>query len=197
VNIEGHQTFRSVGKESVDSLPCRWIEIDSEMKFKRERARPGAEGAEGEDFTEVQKLLIPETFLTADADPRQHVRKAYIKDSAGKLRVLDLAGADARMLESLDEIFHSPLKAPKKLEPIEIEIKQKTFKCEGFKAEVLQGNSNFAVETRYHDAAPFGVVTYQYVKTRLRGGTPAGSRSMSWRLVDFGNDAKSELPDAK
>lgn len=192
ITIKGHQTLRSVGKTMMQGAPCRWIEIHSEMEFT-------ALGKPEMKFSELQKLLIPEEFLTKDADPRQYVKKAYKREPDGTVRNLNLEDPQLREIQGLDEIFHAPLLDPKPLEPIEIKTKQRTFECEGFTSDVRNHDAGtvFVVETYHHEDAPFGVVTYRYEKLRSRNGIARGKRNMSWTLVDFGSDAESALPDAK
>lgn len=102
VTIEGTQTIRSVGSAAVDDQPCRWIELESEMAFKRSDGRGGK-------MNDVFKLLIPEKYLTRGQNPRDHVLKAYKRSSAQALRELDLTGQDQREIRGLDEVFHAPL----------------------------------------------------------------------------------------
>jgi hypothetical protein len=190
VTIEGTQTLRSVGRSAVDNKQCRWIEIESEMTFQRKGGPPAA-------FKEIIKVLVPEAHLVKGENPRGHVIKAYKGNAAETIRELNLKGKDAREIQSLDELFHSPLKLVSALAVSEIKTEKQTWKCDGFTGKSDEDGTVFTTDTRTNKEAPFGVVTYRYEKDRQRNNKSQGKRTMEWRLVDFGNDATSAAPSAK
>jgi len=190
VTVKGTQTLRSIGRVTIDNQPCRWIELETKMTFERTGNEPG-------QLTQILKLLIPEKYLAAGQNPREHVLKAYNGKTAENLKELDLKGNDRRAIESLDEVFHAPLKKVTKLPAEEIRIEKKDWTCAGIRAESSDENGTFTTETRLNKKVPFGVVTYEYEKQRRRGGKSQGSRSMKWKLVESGKDAKSTAPDAR
>lgn len=186
VTIEGTQTVRSVGRTTVDDKPCRWIELDSQFKVQRQ-GRPAAE------LNEIIKVLVPETYLVKGQNPRDHVLKAYRGTSSGMAKELDLKGQGAREIQSLDEVFHAPLKYVTELPASEVKTEKRTWKCEGFTGKSEADNAGFTTETRTNKDAPFGVITYRYEKGRMA----QGMRTMEWQLVDFGGDAVSAFPNAR
>ena len=191
VTVDGTQTLRSVGKKMVDNQPCRWIELESQLMFTRT-------GGQTQKFTEIIKLLIPEKALAKGKDPRDHVLKAYKGASADKLQELNLKGAGAREIQSMDEFFHAPfpLKETTKLPAAAIKINKKNWECEGVRGESKSDKVIFRTETRFHKQAPFGIVTYKYEKERRGNGKFQGMRTMEWKLVESGKDAKSAAAKA-
>lgn len=189
VTVKGTQTLRSVGRVTIDNQPCRWIELETKMTFERTGKKPG-------ELADILKLLIPEKFLVAGQNPLEHVLKAYRGSEVDNLKELDLKGNDRRAIKSLDEVFHEPSKKVTKLPAETISTEKTKWTCAGIRAESSDENGTFTTETRLNKAAPFGVVTYEYEKQRRRGGKSQGSRSMKWKLVESGKDAKSAAPDA-
>jgi hypothetical protein len=190
VSIKGTQTIRSVGRATVDGQPCRWIELDSKMTFERAGAKPS-------EFTEIFKLLIPEKYLEAGQNPREHVLKAYRGQTVENLKELNLKSSDERSIASLDEIFHAPLEKTTELPAKELVIGKRKWTCKGSQAEATDTAGTFKTETRFSKDAPFGIVTYKYEKQRIRNGASLGSRQMEWKLVESGKAARSAAPDAK
>jgi hypothetical protein len=182
VSITGSLTISSVGQSQVDGELCRWIEIHMKGKFQRNK--------EEAEYGEILKALIPEKYLKQGEDPRQHVLKAWKKDSRTGVVALDLEGEGAREIRSYDEIFHAPLPQVTELEEKMVESKLGKLKCKGLAGREPQGKTVFSTETRLHNSAPFGVVTFRYEKKRASGE----GRSMTLTLKDFGNNATSELP---
>ena len=137
------------------------------------------------------KLLIPEKDLAKGKDPLTHVLKAYKGSSASYLQELDLKGAGKKEIESMDEFFHAPLEKITKLPAATVEIDKKKSKCDGLKGENKSDNFTFRTETRLHKEAPFGVVTYKYEKERRTNGKFQMMRTMEWRLLESGKDARA------
>ena len=70
VTLTGTLKLSSVGTAQVDGKPCRWIELKINVKRNKE------------DFTTIDKLLIPEQQLTVGKkDPLQHILKAWHQHS--------------------------------------------------------------------------------------------------------------------
>ena len=185
VKVAGTLTLSSVGHAIIDGKDCRWIELDTNFKFQR--------GAREGESSEVVKMLIPEKFLRSEENPRDHVLKAWKQDSSGVVKELDLEGDGRREIQSLDELLSGPLEETKALEPAVVESKLGKLECDGRSGrEVQPSGSILTTKTRLHEKAPFGIVTYHYDKQR--GG---GKRTMTFKLADYGTDAKSRLPDKK
>jgi hypothetical protein len=190
VTVKGTQTIRSVGRAVVNDEQCRWIELESKMTFEPAGGKAGK-------FNEVIKLLIPEKYLTKGKNPLEHVLKAFKGASAKTIRELDLKGNGAREIQRLDEVFHAPWKQISPLPATTIKTKQQSWPCEGIKGERISDDKTFRTETYINKNAPFGVVTYKYEKERRRDKKSQGMRTMEWKFVESGKDAKSAAPDSK
>jgi hypothetical protein len=188
VTLKGTLTLKSVGRETVNGSECRWIETETTVEFKR-RDR-------NEETTEILKLLIPESFLTADENPRAHVLKAWKKDRNG-VRELDLKGTDAREIEGQDELFHAPISDAKKHEGVEFKAPAGNFQCSHRKATKTSqlGNSDveFTTEAWLTEKIPFGVAGYRFGKSRSANGTSQGARTMELKVAESGTKAKSAI----
>jgi hypothetical protein len=180
VTVKGTQTIRCVGIEDVQGEPCRWIEVDTDSTFERTGNAAGK-------LHVVFKLLISEKHLAEGANPREGVRVAYHKQGDAPAKRLD--GADARQVESMEELFHAPLETLKPLPTESVNAAGTTWECRGVEGRQATDAEVFSTVTRLHKEAPFGVVTYSYDKRRLRDGQPAGGRSMSWKLAETGAGA--------
>ncbi len=188
--LKGSYTISSVGQIAVKGQMCRWIELDTQIKFEVQGGRQGEQN-------EVLKLLIPEKYLTKGQNPCDHVVKAYKKDSQGTIRPLDLKGPGRREIQSMDELFHSPLKRITTLDTAVIDTKLGKLKCEGWKGVESKEGTVFTTETRLHKKAPFGVVIFRYEKQRMRNGRASGKRNSNLKLADYGQNAKSGLPGSQ
>ena len=69
VTMKGTLTISSVGATDVQGERCRWIEIVLEAR------------RDGQSFTEVGKLLVPERHVGRDQRPLEHFVEAWHKHS--------------------------------------------------------------------------------------------------------------------
>lgn len=183
--LSGTLTIRSVGRETVDGAPCRWIEFDSDVEFDNN----GQRGASHE----IMKFLIPEKRIVGGDNPRDYVLKGRLKNMQGA-RDLDVKGADAQLVASLDEFLHAPLPEIEKAERVRLETPAGKFFCRYVEARqpaTLPGGPATVTKTWATDSIPFGVARYRH--TRSRGGS--GSRSLELTATKFGGDAKSAIED--
>ena len=190
----GTLTLSSVGAAEVDGEACRWIEID--MAAKRD----------GQPFTVIHKLLIPEKHIGKGKEPLEHVLKAWFKHSmiadGTPRQIEDLKGTGARQLAALRPFLHGPIKTSEKLDKVAVESKLGKLECEGITAqEKTDAGGNGSYDSTYtirlHATAPFGVVTYENTMKVERDGKSQGTMTGKMKLLDFGKDAKSALPDSK
>lgn len=185
VDFQGNlQTFdrelklASVGKESVENEPGRWIELSTEFAGRRVFA----------------KLLIPEKYLTSDQNPFDHVAKAIARGPDGE--VVDLPKERLRQIMT----FALPITYFDKLEKKD-KAKVRTEVGE-YDCEVMQGQSELdgPMDTKVkvvgdiwlNEKVPFGLV-----KAKVKGELPFGNIETELELIKSGKDAKSELNDAK
>lgn len=194
VTLVGTLKMSSVGTVDVNGERCRWIEVAIEAS------------ANDEPFTQVDKVLIPQKHLAAGKEPLKHVVEAWKKHSMiadGRPREIeDSAGRVARSLESLRPFLHGPFRKVKKLDKVPITTKLGKLECAGIRAsEVVDQSRGVTVDTTYtirlHKKAPFGVVTWEAETTFEKDGDPLGTGTMELKLLDFGKDAKSAIPDAR
>lgn len=193
--IDGKLTLSSVGREEVSGEPCRWIEIKSQMRDLR--------GENRAETTGVLKLLLVERRLQRGQEPLAGIAKAWRQHPGmddGKIKQLDLKGEGLREVQSLDEFLHGPAWDVAELEAVEVDSKLGNLPCKGLRCTEVQkaggAEMRLTVIVRLNDQAPFGVVSYEYEKERLRDGKSVGKRTMELKLVDFGQGAASALPDS-
>lgn len=194
--IDGKLTFSSVGREEVSGEPCRWIEIKSQTRDLR--------GENRAETTGVLKLLLVERRLQRGQEPLAGIAKAWRQHPGmddGKIKELDLKGEGLREVQSLDEFLHGPAWEVVELEALAVESKLGSLPCKGLRCTEVQkaggAETRLTVIVRLNDQAPFGVVSYEYEKERLRDGRSVGKRTMDLKLVDFGENAASALPDSR
>ena len=87
----------------------------------------------------------------------------------------------------------------KKLNSVEIDGKLGKYACPGLSGTLTWkegANENRAeIVSRQHPKAPFGVVTSEIDVVTSRDGRETNKGKLTFRLTDFGFDAKSKLPD--
>lgn len=189
ISLKGSLTLKSVGREQVDGIDCRWIEFETTLEFQR--------GDRKGEQTEIFKLLIPEKYLVTGQNPRAHVLKAWKRDAAGATRELDLKGQNAREVESLDELLNGGLVQSEKMEGVEIKTPGGTFACTRLngKESSASGDIDLETQTWLTDKVPFGVAAYRHSKIRKRAGESLGGRWMELKFAKSGTDAKSAVAD--
>lgn len=192
VTLVGTMTLSSVGTTAVDGQRCRWIEIATEGKRN------------DEEFTEIDKLLIPEKHLARGQRPLQHVLKVWHQHSQLSDVPREIKQADALRAHCLKggirHFLHGPFKTEEKLARALVTSKLGKLKCEGIKATEQPDDGGASLDFTYiirlHKKAPFGVVTWE-LKAKLEHNGQTVSMTTKLTLSDFGKDAKSALPQCK
>src|SRR5262245_56351211 len=180
---KGTMTMASVGKAVAGSEPCRWIECKVQL------------GDVGPEQILIRKLLIPEKYLKKGENPTEHVVRGWAKfnDEAVE-RAVPVHGRWPAYLAG-------PLQDEKKLDQELVESKLGALKCEGVTGwiQYKEGDVHMKVtfETRLHEKAPFGVVSCRMQFEMTRDGKVQQTVDATTKLVDFGKDAKTALPDHK
>ncbi len=216
---KGSLRMASVGEVTEQGQPCRWIEV----VVQGQSETPGGTTVRTE---EVWKVLIPQKRLARGEAPLDHAIRAWeadIRDRAKKTSSAPDKAREARQLKDVKDFSHGPLPAllagplkdVKQLGKAEVESKLGKLSCEGVRGvlEFKDGirRMRITLENRLHPKAPFGVVssrcTIEGVVAAAPGpkGAPEPAPSpeigikVVWdlKLADFGEGAKSELPDAK
>ena len=112
LTVTGRLVVRSVGRQTVDDVPCRWIEIESQSKMTGEFPGPNGEHIQKEDSRHfIHKMLIPEEHCRAGADPLSHVVTLYIKDDDKDAELVDGEKARQYELDRLRPRFPAPGRA--------------------------------------------------------------------------------------
>ncbi|MHC4401542.1 MAG: hypothetical protein ACYTG0_17860 [Planctomycetota bacterium] len=195
--MEGKGSIRmaSIGRATEKDEPCRWIEVSfdvAEMKVK------------GGDMPErpkrpkiIVKVLIPERHLKAGQPMLDHAIRGWTRQ--GNLEPRELKDPKNFNDGPLPVVLAPPLKDVKRLDEVVIEGKLGKLSCAGVtgRAEYDAGNATMHVEieNRLHRKAPFGVVTSRWKIEGKEDGKTMAKMTFDFRLGDFGDGAKSELPD--
>lgn len=191
--VAGWLRMSSVGSATEDGQPCRWIELDD--TYSKE-GRP--------ERRVINKLLIPEKYLTAGETPGEHIVRGWSRfdqPEPGNARPLDKL--EGKPFASQAWVYLvGPATDEQKLDPLMIDHKKLgQVNCERrsgtFRAKIphLQGPREVSgtFETRLHDRAPFGVVWYEFT-----GQEPDGRElKVTLSLDDFGPTAISALAESK
>ena len=92
-----------------------------------------------------------------------------------------------------------PLNDVMELEPKLVDSKLGKQKCKGYTGRLQGKNGTTTIDTTYesrlHDKAPFGVVMCRIQLTVTRDGKIVRKIVWTYKLADFGKDAKSQLPE--
>lgn len=193
VALVGALTMSSVGTTEVDGVQCRWIEIAVEGRRN------------GEPLAGIYKLLIPEQYLAKGKAPLKHVLNLWQKHlnvaDGRPTQIEDLRGRGARYLRPLRQFLHGPFETAKKLDKVSIDGKLGKLACEGVVASERSEKGGVTLDSTYrirlHSKAPFGVVTWQAELKLARDGQVFGTMTMTMKLIDFGTNAESAIPDTK
>lgn len=191
--VAGWMRISSVGTATEDGQVCRWIELDDTYS---KDGRP--------ERRVINKLLIPEKYLTAGETPGEHIVRGWSRfDQPEQGRVRPLDKLEGKPFASQAWIYLvGPATDEQKLEPITIDHqKLGQLTCERrsgtFRAKIPHQEGPLDVsgtfEARLHDRAPFGVVWYEFT-----GREPDGRElKVTLSLDDFGPTAISALAESK
>ena len=193
-NLTAKGTLRiaSVGRVTEDGQPCRWIEVQFDVEDKI-----GNEKVKKSDWW---RILIPEKYLVKGQSPLDHVLRAWYRSEADDSSQKMDDPSDGRT--PLPIILSGPLADGQRLRAAEIDSKLGTLACEGMQGTLKlttarggalpQIHEKWNVETRVHPKSPFGVVAYSWTLNSSR-------ETLAWhmKLLDFGENATSKMPDAK
>jgi hypothetical protein len=219
MSLKGKVRMACVGQVTEGGQLCRWIEVVSEVQFEgKEGGPPGRK-----DVKDVVKVLVPEKFLAKGETPLDHAIRAWQRRGE-KGEPQNLRKPKDFMGSPLPVFMSGPLKDPKPLPKAEVESKLGKVTCEGVAGSLdITGpgtlKMRYSVENRLHPDAPFGVVssrltgpisvTTKTKATKVQKGTieeetpveetpvEVGKMELNLNLIDFGDKATSEMPDAK
>ncbi len=180
---KGMLSISSVGTETVDGEPCRWIEIYYETVNNKRVIKL------------TEKLLVPEKYCKSGQSPLAHLVKGYIQRG----------NRDAQPLSDALNALDSPIplllgggaevkKLPKKL----VDSKLGKLSCQGtqtdFKYEQEKRTITCQVQTWQNTKAPFGVVQAELKDVTIGEATKF---SMTLVLNTILKNTRSRLPELK
>jgi hypothetical protein len=195
----------SVGKVMENDKLCRWIEISGKTRRETKLHAP-----EGETRVVVRKpidkVLIPEEHLGKGKTPLDHFIRGWKRRSEkGERQKMSSLSSNNR--RALTLILSDPLRDAKPLPRVEVESKLGKVLCNGVAGsldiDLMSRTRRAMLEDRLHADAPFGLVSsHGYFETELMqevGEIKEGIVRVEWdiTLSDFGDNATSEMPDAK
>jgi hypothetical protein len=197
--MSGTLTISSVGAIELEGQRCRWIELVFHGTRNDQKV-----------YTDVNKLLIPEKHLAQGEDPLQHVLKAWRMHSKNPgnspIEMPDVQnpespGGQSVRRDDLRQFLHGPFVAPQNLGKATVEGKFGKLECAGVSAQehsktgdVLR-HSKFLI--RLNDAVPFGVVMWRAEMNFEQDKKLLTMLTTTVKLLDFGKDAKSNIPESK
>ena len=200
-NESGVLRVASLGQVTKDGQACRWLEFAFIPKAEDAKASGPAKEKPTTDRKEIIKVLVPEKFLATGETPLEHILEAWEGRNPGHASKVphpeDIEGGPLPLL------LAGPLKDAKPLPKADVESKLGKVPCEGEKG-VLDFKSregrdfHFEIENRLHADSPFGVV-----RGEMNGGAPKSAKKPSlnikWvlKLTDYGDNAKSQMPEEK
>ena len=187
----GSFLISSVGKETVDDAPCRWIEFKMTVKV----------------YDHVQtwyaKALIPESELKKGHSPIDHVRKAWYKwDDQDPQDITDFSSEVAKNLAGpLPAFLCGPLKDSQRQDAVTVKSGLGEHQCQvetGSTSFELAGETQKCTFTNYaHKDAPFGLVKSDIKIEMERNGQATGSGTLTLVAKEAGKDAKPAISNGK
>jgi hypothetical protein len=173
-SFEREIKLASVGKESVENEPGRWLELSTEFAGRRVFA----------------KLLIAEKYLKDDQNPFDHIAKAVARGTEGEVVELPKERLLQIMTIALPITYFEKLE---KKERAKIRTELGEYDCDVLKGESerdgpMNSKIKVAGDIWTNDKVPFGLV-----KAKIKGELAFGTIETELELVKSGTDAKSEI----
>ncbi len=191
LTMKGRLHIASVGRVMENDQPCRWIEVQFDVENKI--------GHEQSKKSDWWKLLISEKHLINGQSPLNHTLRAWYRSEADDCSQKIDSPSDGRT--PLPIILSGPLENSKRLEAAETESKLGKLTCNGIQGTLTlksrrgalpEIRQKWKLESRLHPDSPFGVVASSWTLD-----SPRGTLVWHLKLVDFGKNATSKMPDAK
>lgn len=218
VKSSGSLVMRSVGQHDLDGERCRWIELEFDVDIVGELPNPATGDLQEKKQNRhiILKMLIPEKYLCAGADPMAHVRKLYFKDGENEPELVDDEKDKQYQLDRFRPIFPAPARVDKpqkqRIDTLDDEIG--SLECEkhtfdsSYEGPLARGRRGWwswrgKHEVCLHEKIPFGVVSLKFTgeshewsgdKERSPRATVNSTKEMV--VAQFGVAAKSALPES-
>lgn len=191
----GTMTIRSVGRENVNSQPCRWIEIESHTEINNQKMNslgkilvPEKLFEKGNKLENISEKIIRGWEKTNDLDPRQLKDLKSSRIGLATFFQPNPAGKDSRINE-------------KKI----VEYQKGRLEIETGITGTLNvpapENANIKIDTSgvysiwAHDKVPYGTAIFKSEFTSKRNAEIISKVSFKLEIEDHGTGAKSALPD--
>ncbi|MDG2390679.1 MAG: hypothetical protein P8M30_15330 [Planctomycetaceae bacterium] len=189
--------LRSVGREMVEEIPCRWIEIETSGEYM------------GISILSLNKLLIAEHSLQAGQEPLKEIYRWIRYQPENKFfsliddrkKLQDLFQDENRNEEhGLARIFRGPYEDLKRITTTQtIQSKLGERECKGILANVTEEKGDRTTHEknviRLHPDSPFGVVQWESVSKAQEDGQTVMSTHQVMLLSEYGTKAKSAIPE--
>lgn len=183
-------TARSVGRETVDGRPCRWIEFEILQ--------------DASQSPQVHKVLVPEEDLREDADPAGDVLRYIYRDQQGE--VAERSTDFVALFGGLFALFPGPLSTA---EPVDkartVEYQDGTLQIpQGLQGTIIssremRNNVTQTFETKYkvwlHKKVPIGFAYAEFNWSFKRDDEPQQNLNLQFFLEETGTDARSALSE--
>lgn len=199
----------SVGIHQYAGIPCRWIELRRSVKFVGSETKP-----EHKNPIAILKILVRDKELTRGHDPLENAYLAFFNPKEVDVKHVPSDPGFDRVRYEIERFlpcFPPPLRNEKKVAKETIATPIGTFRD----CDVISGTAEFdrpllgggrweskATWTiAIHPDAPFGVVRLtsedSTAETPATGNGLRGTSTLTLTIVAKGDDAVSELKDAK
>jgi len=200
--------LRSVGREMVGEIPCRWIEIETSGEYL------------GVPAHSIEKVLIAEHALQSGQEPLKEAyryihyypnnnqfrsekdrKRLQYRSIDDRKKLQDLFQDEDRNQEhGLDRIFHGAYEDVKRITTPQIVLsKLGERECEGILANVTEEQGNRTTQYknvfRIHPDSPFGVVQWETLCSSKSDGKTVMKFHQVMLLSDYGTNAKSAIPE--
>jgi hypothetical protein len=185
---KGSLTISSVGVTTVENANCRWIEFKNASKEN-----------DGREAITISKVLVPEEHLGRGKSSGEHLIRGWVKQDDNEPReIKELQTLPGYVM--LAGYLAGPPHNFQELDKVEIDGKLGKQVCGGISGvqEFQYGNQTFKIhfENRFHEKAPFGVVSAAWkVEREINGRRTINIGTSKLTLVDVNTTAVSELPD--
>lgn len=181
---KGMLSISSVGTETVQDEPCRWIEIYYEVKQDQRVIKL------------VEKILVPEKYCAPGQDPLQHIVKGYVQ--RGDRDPTPLNDSTNALASPIPILLAGPLQNPETLKDKLVESKLGKLPCKGtqgdFSYQKGERQIQCKVQTWQNAKAPFGVIQADLQDVTVNASTRF---SLSLVLNTVLQNSRSRLPDLK
>ena len=181
--IIGTLRLQSVGRETADDTPSRWIEIVM---------RPADEATP----TTIYRMQIPEQRLTRGVDPVDFAARAWEKQGDGEPKPTDSRSLNRGFVGAF---LHGPPQSAKKLtETRKIACQQGTLEASGIaghrKLDLPNLQGTLKSQAWLHAKVPFGAAA---LTVELLDSQNRSTLRVELVVNDFGTGAEPLLPDLK